>query len=224
MKIKVIHTMKKTAVTDDEITPHMDFDLLMKSYQQQQSTRRFGNRQWFLLIAFIVAVVSLLVWRNFNHVSNPTGTTAANVQSTPVASTPITEPAKEIPNTTAPSPLSTSAKPSSQVAHKPPVKVIVEQPKFVEAEPASGYDNFYQYVNTSLQKLSRDKKLNLQVVVSFSIDEKGAPQDIVLDKSNGSELDHEIIDIIKKMPTWKPATLDGKPVSSKLSIPFSFSY
>jgi protein TonB len=61
------------------------------------------------------------------------------------------------------------------------------------------------------------------VRVSFVIDENGnvmAP--VVIGNKLGEGLDEEAIDLIKKMPKWKPGTVKGKNVKTRLDLPITF--
>jgi protein TonB len=61
------------------------------------------------------------------------------------------------------------------------------------------------------------------VRVSFVIDENGnvtAP--VVVGNKLGDGLDEEAIDLIKKMPKWKPGTVKGKNVKTRLDLPINF--
>ena len=58
--------------------------------------------------------------------------------------------------------------------------------------------------------------------VSFTIDQRGTPTLITITQSLGPLFDQEAIRVIREMPAWKPATLNGRPVASQLSVPLTF--
>jgi hypothetical protein len=50
----------------------------------------------------------------------------------------------------------------------------------------------------------------------------GKPENITIKQSLGEPFEKEARRLIENMPLWKPATLNGKPVSSQMSIPLTF--
>jgi periplasmic protein TonB len=61
------------------------------------------------------------------------------------------------------------------------------------------------------------------VNVSFVIDENGkVVNPVATGKSAGRGLDEEAIRVVKTMPSWKPGTVKGKPVKTRLSLPVTF--
>lgn len=82
-----------------------------------------------------------------------------------------------------------------------------------------------QYMENSLDypQLALDDNKEGTVKVSFVIDENGnvmAPA--VMGNKLGDGLDEEAIDLIKKMPKWKPGTVKGKNVKTRLDLPIIF--
>jgi len=61
-----------------------------------------------------------------------------------------------------------------------------------------------------------------RVVVKFVVRADGTLTDFSIIKSLTPEADAEALRVIKEMPKWTPAQLDGKPVSSSYVIPVSF--
>jgi protein TonB len=60
------------------------------------------------------------------------------------------------------------------------------------------------------------------VTVSFIINEIGSPEKIQIENSLGEAFDRETIKMIEQMPRWNPATVNGKPIASRLAIPLTF--
>lgn len=54
------------------------------------------------------------------------------------------------------------------------------------------------------------------VQVEFIVDADGAPVNFKVTKGVNPDFNEEIITLLEKMPSWKPATLDGKPVPKKI--------
>lgn len=60
------------------------------------------------------------------------------------------------------------------------------------------------------------------VIVSFTVNEDGNLSDIKVERNLDPMLDEEVIRVVKSMPKWKPAKLNGKAVKSKYTIPVNF--
>lgn len=61
-------------------------------------------------------------------------------------------------------------------------------------------------------------------IASFTISkEDGSIKDIKIIRSLHSSYDKALIDVIKKMPKWKPGTLNGKNIDSNYILPFKTS-
>jgi TonB family protein len=68
-----------------------------------------------------------------------------------------------------------------------------------------------------------DKKIEGKVYIKFLVSKTGDITDVTVKKSSGyAILDEEAVRIIKEMPKWSPAHLDGEIVESNFSIPISF--
>lgn len=95
---------------------------------------------------------------------------------------------------------------------------------YIQAEPADGYPALYAYFNKALIYPPDAVKDSVQGVqtVSFVINAEGKPRKIAVRQSLGLSFEKEAIRLIENMPSWKPATLNGKPVSSQVSLPLTF--
>jgi protein TonB len=62
------------------------------------------------------------------------------------------------------------------------------------------------------------------VRVSFVVDENGkiSKAKLVSPQRVGNGLDEEALRVINKMPEWKPATMHGKKIKTRLELPISF--
>ena len=60
------------------------------------------------------------------------------------------------------------------------------------------------------------------IIVSFTVNEDGNLSDIKVERNLDPMLDEEVIRVVKSMPKWKPAKLNGKAVKSKYTIPVNF--
>ena len=69
---------------------------------------------------------------------------------------------------------------------------------------------------------AQNKKMTGTVYVQFDISEAGAVKNPKILRSAGEPLDNEAIRIVYRMPQWKPAVKDGKPVNSIFCLPVKF--
>lgn len=96
---------------------------------------------------------------------------------------------------------------------------------YIQAEPIDGYDALYEYFDKNLvypKEAIRDSIQGIQTV-SFVINASGMPEQIQISKPLGEAFEREARRLIENMPQWKPATLNGKPVPSRISVPLTFS-
>jgi TonB family protein len=95
---------------------------------------------------------------------------------------------------------------------------------YVQAEPIDGYEALYAYFSKELIYPEAAVKDSVEgvLIVKFLINKEGKPEQIQTSGSLGVLFEKEAVRLIEHMPLWKPATLNGKPVSSKLSIPLTF--
>lgn len=61
------------------------------------------------------------------------------------------------------------------------------------------------------------------VVVSCMVNRDGSITDIKVTKGLSKTIDHQAVEIVRKMPAWKPAMLRGKKVSSPFVLKIRFS-
>jgi hypothetical protein len=59
-----------------------------------------------------------------------------------------------------------------------------------------------------------EKKAHVQV--EFVVDTDGVPVNFNVVKGVNPEFDDELVTHLEKMPAWKPATMDNKPVAKKM--------
>ena len=95
---------------------------------------------------------------------------------------------------------------------------------YIQAEPQNGYSNLYQYFAENLVYPSEAFADSIQGVqtISFIINRNGTPEKITITNSLGEPFEKEARRLIETMPAWKPATLNGRPVDSKVSLPLTF--
>jgi TonB family protein len=72
-------------------------------------------------------------------------------------------------------------------------------------------------------KMSKAMQHSGTVIIRFVINEDGIPVPNSIKKSVDPFLDLKAWQVIKEMPKWTPATLDGKPIRTLFNLPVKFS-
>ena len=129
---------------------------------------------------------------------------------------------RPIPERSTPTGASQSTKQSGTIPQETPASAVKDT--YVQAEPLNGYTQLYAYFNEHLMYPPQAVKDSVEGIetVSFIIDEQGKPTQISITHSLGAHFDAEAMRVIKEMPDWRPATLNGRPVASQLSVPLTF--
>lgn len=70
--------------------------------------------------------------------------------------------------------------------------------------------------------LAARNRVQGKVIVSFWIDERGRPYGFGVLKGLGAGLDEEALRILREMPDWTPAIVNGRPTLLQLRIPVAF--
>ena len=95
---------------------------------------------------------------------------------------------------------------------------------YVQAEPVEGYEALYRYINENLHYPPEALSDSVQgaVMVTFVITPEGKADQITLENNLGPAFASEVTNLIQNMPAWKPATLNGTPVPSRITLPLTF--
>jgi TonB family protein len=233
MKNKLQIMKNRPYVTDEEIRGYMNFDSVVNQHKAQKKSQqnRFRNATIFLGIASIAVLVYV------SMPDEPASTNTDDQSSELVVSNDMAQVPKK------PSPYvsegrqddmpagninkTVEAKPTEKKkenVQKTKPELSATEIQYQEAEPTEGYPHLYEYFATELRYPSEVLKDSIQgiVSVSFLIDQQGKPVQIKILNSLGPAFDKEAVRLIENMPAWKPATLNGKPVSAKISLPFTF--
>lgn len=245
MKSKIKIMKAKPEVNDDEIRSFMDFDKLL--LQKEELSAR-GNQRLLRNAGLIVmgVMVASVIWYLVSPTNEP-ATNSSDEKSTQQAmpeNSPTIKNKLDSPSTNVASPAQeTQEHKNDQKANKilkaePGVEKSVpetEQSKpaetrseesvvYVQAEPEAGYPALYGYFANELKYPVTALKDSIQGVVSvaFTISKDGKPERISIEQSLGAAFDEEAIRVIRNMPAWKPATYNGKPVATRLSVPLTF--
>lgn len=96
--------------------------------------------------------------------------------------------------------------------------------EYVDAEPEAGIAALYQYFETNLKypEEALADSIEGDVIIRFTISKNGDIKNVVVEKSLGQLFDIEAVRLIDKMPAWVPASVNGEPVDSRISVPLHF--
>lgn len=228
-----IHIMKnRPSATDEEIRSYMNFDSVLSQHKARKKTEQIWIRNTSLLLGIAgIAILTYVYWPDA-----PVATTT----NTPTLESPLVgdsvqskaEPlAAETDQLNKENVVKANESVKAKTTKKPqenaqPVQEESSTPAFLylEAEPAEGYPNLYDYFAREIRYPAEALKDSIQgiVSVSFLIDQEGKPVQIKILNSLGPAFDKEAQRLIENMPAWKSATLNGKPVAAKISLPFTF--
>ncbi|MBL7684357.1 MAG: TonB family protein [Flavipsychrobacter sp.] len=67
-----------------------------------------------------------------------------------------------------------------------------------------------------------DAKIEGKVIIGFSVNIYGRVEDVTIIQSLDPQCDQEAIRLIKEMPQWKPAQIDGIPIKMYQTLPIVF--
>lgn len=93
----------------------------------------------------------------------------------------------------------------------------------VPPEFKGGIDKFYDYVYTNFQYPEESGKRNVSgtVEIEFTVEKSGDITHVLMLKGLDYTIDDVILEMIKAMPRWTPATKNGSPVRYKVSMPLT---
>ncbi|MCC6584025.1 MAG: TonB family protein [Chitinophagales bacterium] len=104
--------------------------------------------------------------------------------------------------------------------------IQIYQPTELHASFPGGNDSLKYFIrkNIKIPQILQQFTFSGKVIVKFSIDENGLLNDIIVVKNTlgSDEVSQEAIRLVKNMPKWIPAYLDGKPVKSFYTLPITF--
>ncbi len=230
MKQKIKIMKHEPNPSDEEIQSYMNFDRLLEKRRVPANTSKVKPIiSWSIAV---VAVTALVIW-----FLSPRGTVQPVVEKTSKMedSAVRSTPSSPLVLDSLPSEDSMSKEPKGELSQvqpavpkKPTVQrnadAVASEEAYTQAEPLHGYSNLYDYFNSNLVYPTEALKDSIQGVqtISFVINAEGKPEKIDVVKSLGEPFEKEAKRLIENMPAWKSATLNGKPVASKISVPITF--
>lgn len=234
MKQKISIMEQRPQLSDEEIRSYMDFDRLMADKKLAANKPKYHYLKW---IVPAIAVTGVITWLLFNYTDENTKGShdvTADKEEINVAVNPA-DPSPYSSETSAVSPVteelkatertktkSSSAGPQEDVQQSPENTLLEDI--YVQAEPVKGYSSLYAYFNSNLVYPAEALEDSIQGVetVSFVINTEGRPEKITIKQSLGEPFEKEARRLIENMPLWNPATLNGRPVPSQMSVPLTF--
>jgi len=93
-----------------------------------------------------------------------------------------------------------------------------------QAEFTGGTDEMFKWLikNVNYPNKALSNRLQGEVLVNFLVSDDGKVKRCMLFSYNDSELNAEALRVVSNMPTWKPATKDGIPVTVDYTVPIVF--
>lgn len=239
LRIKIVPRKDLTVVPDEEIQHRMNFDGLVQSAGQLSLWARLMGTVNAKVITgglAVVSVSSVLVWVAQDNAIVPPGNQSV---TTPVVNAPQSiipavtvdsvEPMKDAPAQRLP-PVRVAPKksvketPKQEAAQVPAAVEPATTVSYQQATPVDGFTALYAYFSRELRYPEEGLADSIQGVATawFVIDRKGHVGRVTVLNSLGPAFDTEIIRLIRNMPAWSPATVNGHPVPSMFSIPLNF--
>jgi TonB family protein len=207
----------------------MDFDKLMRSYHHSGKANQipkwikiFGFATVATATVFTVAYFYPRPSSNAKTQSPSQSATTVDTTATVTTSIPLSNSKKRDDTGSLPTPTIHPQSPKLKTKDSLQIEKQTTS-RLTEATPVDGYPSLYAYFDKEL-KYPTNPNDSIQgiVTVSFAVTKEGKVDLIKIENSLGPAFDAECIRVIQNMPNWKPATIDGKPVQTRLSIPLSF--
>jgi TonB family protein len=118
------------------------------------------------------------------------------------------------------------SKPTDPSASKTPPPPQPALPAGYDEPPVytGGETAMYNFINSELvyPAAAKEKNISGKVYLRFSVETDGSISGVSVTKGISPELDAEAIRVIKVLPAWKPAKLEGKPVKVWYAMPVTF--
>ena len=91
-----------------------------------------------------------------------------------------------------------------------------------DAQFPGGNDFLQKWIATNFELPSDlTKSEQGKIYLSFVIEKDGSVSNIRITRGLSEKLNNAAIKLVQKMPSWKPAINNGKPVRSRLMLPIS---
>lgn len=251
MRSKINIMYGRNDISDEELERFKNFDALLTEHYRVLNEKKPIGWKFVLLAVIAVSIIGVYFWRDnasavtnnksvkgdsVASVGNKTSQTDTTISVQKAIGVKPQVKSKKPTHTENPeSANSSTLKPDSisvsQVINEPPAEPLTVEPApiktepvYIPAEPVDGYEALYTYFSNELIYPQGAVKDSIEgvLIVKFLINKEGKPEKIETAGTLGKLFDQEAIRLIGNMPPWKPATINGKPISSKLSLPLTF--
>jgi TonB family protein len=238
-RIRVVPRRDVSVVPDHEIQQLMNFNGLVQSAGQLTLWAKLMGTVNAKIITgglAVVSVSSVLVWVAQDNAPVPPGNQSAAIPVVtapqpivPAVTVDSVEPMKDAPAQRLPPVRVAPSKPNeaapTQVATPVPAATEpVTTVSYQQATPIDGFTELYAYFSREIHYPEEGLPDSIQGVATatFVIDRKGNVGRVTVLNSLGPAFDAEIMRLIRNMPAWNPATVNGHAVPSMFSIPLNF--
>ena len=233
-------------ISEQEAARHQNFEAILQQHHSTQTLKR--GLHWLLGAG---ALLLLLGGSWYLHNSNQSSTAAplppkpqTEIQSTEPAAAaekaPLpTEPDNNSPGPAVAAPLESTKEVADKKATAPAASPAPKADRekntaapepapnnfaYADAAPKDGYPHLYDYFSASLQypAAAIEAREEGTVIVSFTVGVNGRPANIEVESGISEALDAEAVRLVASMPDWSPASINGKAVSSRKTLPISF--
>jgi len=101
-----------------------------------------------------------------------------------------------------------------------PLLVVDQNPQF-----PGGYDAMLKYLHDKMEypRQSQESGIQGKILVEFVVSKTGKISNVHILLGIGKECNEEAMRVVKEMPDWIPARLNGQPVPVMFQIPVKFS-
>lgn len=237
MKNKIRIMNVRPEIPEEEIRSYMDFDAVLRHHREVLASRTKNTFIRNSLIVMLISGAILTTWIMLNQESVPAEIESAKepvVKSEPsptvvpsdsvVSQEKIDTKKPQVTESVRPRAQTSSPEKSPTTSEKKTEEKEETTSVYSQAEPVEGYPNLYAYFARELKYPQEAIADSVQGVVTvvFTISTEGKPENISIEQSLGEAFDREAIRVIEYMPAWKPASFNGKPVASRISLPLTF--
>lgn len=93
-----------------------------------------------------------------------------------------------------------------------------------QAYPKKGLSHFYQELADTIDypAFSQFLGINKKITIEFVVDEHGSLTDFSPKNNKSLNFEKKAINRLERMPKWTPATINGKNVKTRFTIPLTF--
>ncbi len=218
---------KHKAITDEEVEHLKDFDALVTKYKSTKKNNFTLNKKVLLFsMLTLIGLLSIVFHfqREFTIEKNQQNLTKIVMDSSKFTDEKFRKDISisYVNDESQKKERQLSQNTNSQKEKEPQFQV--SNPTYIQAEPINGFPHLYDYFDKELIYPSEALKDSIQgvLIVSFTINKDGLPEDLKFSNSLGRPFEEEATRLISHMPPWKPAMLNNKPISSRLSLPLTF--